>query len=93
MKNLNKKNNNNISDLMKLQDKLYETISDYIEEMDLFNEDVYLIVNIKTLDVSYDLFSDDKENDYYPIQDYIIDEYEPNSDAIQDIASSYIFVR
>lgn len=93
---VNETYNDDISDLMKFQDKLYDTVIEYIEEMDLFSEEVYLTVNIKTLDVSYGPLSDDEENDYYPIKDCIIeedDEYAPDSDVIGDIASRYIFVR
>ncbi|MCK9476308.1 MAG: hypothetical protein M0R46_10330 [Candidatus Muirbacterium halophilum] len=93
---VNETYNDTISDLIKFKDELNDTIIDYLEEMDLFSEEVYLIINRITLNVSYGPLSDDEENDYYPIKDCITeedDEYVPISDIINDIASRYIFVR
>lgn len=98
LKNYNeyvKESYDSISDLRNFEEKLYEVVSEYIEEMDLYSdEEIYLTVNRKTLDISYgheDL--EEENNDYYPIKDCITGDNEPDSDIISDIASKYIFVR
>lgn len=96
---IKKLNEDNISELRDFEQRIYDVVMDFIDEINNHDEENYLIINKETLATSVGLKGDDNKNDYYLINDYIrVDDDEdgeliPNVDAISELASGYIFVR
>lgn len=96
---IKKLNEDSISELRAFEQRIYDVIQEFIDEINNHDEENYLIINKQNLAVSVGAKSGD-ENDYYLIDDYIsVEDTEdnpelyPNADAISELASGYIFVR
>lgn len=78
--------------------KVTEIVEDYISQEEAYSDDVQLEINT----VNWDMDIADPENDlpecdYYPIMDLVKmsssepGKWEPDSDAITDLAAEYVF--
>lgn len=78
--------------------KVTDTVLDYIAEEEAYSDDVQLEINTNTWDMDIaDPENDLPECDYYPVMDLVRmstenpGQWEPDTDAITDIAAEYVF--
>ncbi|MEZ3550693.1 MAG: hypothetical protein K1W02_08175 [Muribaculaceae bacterium] len=85
----------NTSDFIK---RLTETVEEYISAEESYSDDVQLQINTLTFEMEIaDPENDLPDCDYYPMMDLVRmstenpGQWEPDTDAIADVAAEYVF--
>ena len=86
-----------IQDLRVFEEKIFDVIQEYIDDLEIYSSDASMVINKSTLDISIENAAMSDNYDIYPIQNLVEkgddDILEPCADTIADIASKYFFVR
>ena len=75
------------------ENNIFDQVQDYLSNKDAYVDNIGLIINTQSLEINLGIKEECSENEEWHDLDDLINDNEPDCDAIYDLASSYCFIR